>query len=216
LSKLGIDVSRIMAIMAYQRSGTNMLGAAIGSHPDIHYTNELYHKSNCGRPKTMGDVIQAIRQFDDPDARVLCLDTKYNQITPPLEEFLRQIRVIHLIRQDDLTHWFSSRFLYARRHDPEVKQALEQGKPWMLPFDQESFDRFCARKRRYQERLGGLGNLSLVYEELTNNEQIDQLPDWASRAICNLAGVEVRSLIVPTHKGAPTDIAPHLEGREDG
>ena len=217
---IDIDISRLMTVMAYQRSGTNMLGKAISSHPDIHYTNELFHKDNCGRPRTMGDVAQAIRQFDDPTAKVLCLDTKYNQITPPLEKLLRKIRVIHLVRRNDLEHWFSFQFLKARRHDPKVKRAVQQGKPWTLPFDQKSFDRFCAKKRRYQERFSDLGEQSLAYlfltyEDLTNNTHINALPDWASQVICNLAGVETRPLIVSTHKGAPTDITSYLEGRGD-
>lgn len=191
------DVDTIMTVMAFPRAGTNMLGWAIHSHPQMHYVSELFHpRKHCGHPRTAADVVAAIERYDEPGAAVLCLDTKYNQITPALEEFLRGVKVIHLVRRDTLRHWFSFKFRTHRKHP-------ERG---AIAFDRDEYERFLRRVTRLREKLSYLEDLRLVYEDLTGDRQISALPEWASRRICDLAGVDFYPLTTHTKKGAPMDI----------
>jgi len=202
-----LDFSRFIVLMAYQRSGTHMLGSAIASHPQLRYADEIFRNNP---PQALETAIETIRQYDHPDL-VTCLDIKYNQIGASLS-LLEQMRVIHLVRRDDVAHWFSGLWKSYAKRNPNAAQAVERGEYPAIPFDRAGFEKFAARKARYVAKFSCLEGVRLYYEDLTGNCQIAVLPEQAEIAICNLAGVERWPLSIALRKDAPTNYRDCLEG----
>jgi len=195
---------RFMAIMAHQRSGTHFLGSAIASHPDIKYTGEIFSRKP---PKSTQEMRNRFSRVSR-GAEVICLDTKYNQISPPLEAFLaqHQVKVIHLVRRDRLAAYFSGELHTWRGQHPDAGE---------LPTFCFLLDQYRAIEEEvemHKRRLGHLTDLRLYYEDLTNNKDTLVLPERASRMICDLAGVDVRQLTTPSGKEAPVDYMQYLQG----
>jgi len=200
-----IDYNRFIVLMAYQRSGTHMLGNAIASHPRLRYADEIFRNDP---PQSLEAAIDVIRQYDHPDI-VTCLDIKYNQIAAALP-LIEQMRVIHLVRRDDVAHWFSGLWKsYAKRH-PDAMQAIERGEYPAIPFDRAGFEKFAARKAAYVAKFSYLEDVRLYYEDLTSNRQIAVLPEQAEIAICNLAGVERWPLSITGKKDAPANYRDYI------
>jgi hypothetical protein len=193
-----------MAIMAHQRSGSHFLGSAIGSCPEIKYVGEIFYYP----PVDIQDVVDGIDRVAH-GADVICVDTKYNQITPPLEEYLArpEVKVIHLIRRDRLAAYFSGA-LHTWRGEGHEGEEIP-----IFDFDLSVFNEIEEEVTLHQRRLGYLTNLQLCYEDLTHRgRDTTILPDWASRGICNLAGVDVCSLTTPLGKEAPVHYLCYLAG----
>jgi len=74
--------------------------------------------------------------------------------------------------------------------------------PESLPFDARGFEAFALCKMRESEWGSKLADLTLTYEGLCHDAQLDHLPDGAAMSICELLGVPFRSLPVPTRKSA--------------
>jgi hypothetical protein len=201
---------RIMTIMAYQRSGTNMLGWGIDSHPDIQYVGEIFrHKT----PKTFAELEAMIQGAADQQAEIACLDTKYNQITPIIRQFLEhpQVKVIHLVREDDKRHWFSFELRVYWQQHPKKRKHRVLPLPYEIPFNHDAFNEFTERKYRLMDTLAYLEDLRLTFETLTGNEQIGTLGYIETRAICELAGVKYAQLITHTRKSAPQSLEAYDE-----
>jgi len=194
------DFSHFIVLMAYQRSGTHMLGDAIASHPRLRYADEIFRNDP---PQSIEAAIDVIRRYDHPDV-VTCLDIKYNQIGAALP-LLEQMRVIHLVRRDDVAHWFSGLWKSYAKRNPNAIQAIERGEYPAIPFDRIGFEKFSARKAAYVARFSYLEDICLYYEDLTGNRQIAVLPEQAEIAICNLAGVERWPLSIALRKDAPAN-----------
>jgi len=195
-----------MIIMAYQRSGTHMLGSAIASHPQLRYVDEIFRNNP---PQTVEVAMATIQQYEHPDVMTY-LDIKYNQIAAA-EELLWEMRVIHLVRRDDRAHWFSGLYKNYMGQHPEARQALAgRGEYPMIPFDRAGFEKFAARKARLMAKFSYLEDIRLYYEDLTGNHQIAVLPEQAEIAICDLAGVERRPLTVTETKDAPANYRDYI------
>ena len=203
-------MSKLIAILAHQRSGTNMLGWAIDTHPHITFTSELFHRNREGVPDTADELERALqgtrpRTRNGPSRpylsdKVACLDVKYNQVTSAVEDLLRRIPVIHLVRTDHMRHWYSFQLRIWWQSHPEYRQRREL--PASLPFDANQYDAFVTRLTNHQERLRYLADLTLYYEKITDNKQITELPDRVTEQICTLAGVEYCRLTVSALKSA--------------
>jgi len=193
-----------MAIMAHQRSGTHFLGSAVASHPDMKYTGEIFR----GRPPQSTQEVRNGVSRVSGDAEVICLDTKYNQISPPLEAFLHrpEVKVIHLVRRDRLAAYFSGALHTWRGQYPDADEVPT------FCFLLDQYRAIEEEVERHKHRLGYLTDLRLYYEDLTNNEDTLVLPERASRMICDLAGVDVRQLTAPSGKEAPVDYMQYLQG----
>jgi hypothetical protein len=191
-----------IAIMAQQRSGTHFLGTAIGSHPDIEYTGELFCRDI---PHTERQMIDQIGRVVG-DTRVVCLDCKYNQISAPVEAFLarHEVKVIHLVRRDRLAAYFSGELHTWRGEHPD------SGHTPTFDFDLRKYNEIEQSVEWHQRRLGYLTDLKLYYEDLTGNRDTIGLPHWANRMICTLAHVDIRQLTTSHGKEAPVNYRDYL------
>lgn len=197
---------KFLVIMAHQRSGTHMLGAFLQSHPAIKYAGELFYHH---KPQNDEELSRAIdRVASGNRAEVLCVDAKYNQITPITVEWMArpEVKVIHLVRQNVLRLYFSGALHGYRNQNPGSTDVP------VFQFDLEVFDAIRDEIETLKRRLGWLTDLKLYYEELTQNENIYVLPFRASEMICLLAHVPHLSLTGPYGKEAPTDFMAHLDG----
>lgn len=197
---------RILAVMAHQRSGSHFLGAAIGSHPAMKYTGEIFNgKKRPASSKAMWAGIDRVRG-GRPD--VLCLDTKYNQISRPVEELLAQddVKVVHLVRRNLLRLYFSGEL-----HDWRGEHPGDRRVP-TLRFSNARFNAIVQEIEEYKRRFEHLADLTLYYEDLTGDYPTHQLPDWASQKICELVQVNVMPLTIGTEKEAPRDLFRYLTG----
>lgn len=188
----------LAAMIAAQRSGTHMLGAAVGSHPACKSVGELFCRRVPGTARQMWKLIDRVRcgGFE-----VVFLDVKYNQISEPVLELLEHIPVIHLIRRDDMRLCYSGRL-----HD----YTGGKGMPGATTFPEFEI---CAGDVKdiitYRDegvrKFSRLERLRLYYEDLTGDKEIDRLPDWASELVCDTLGVDRRPLFVGTLKDGPTE-----------
>lgn len=198
---------RIITVMAYQRSGTHMLGSTCASHPRIKYTGEIFVNRPPGSRAEVLAMIDRVRGGGFP---VICLDTKYNQISEALEEFLAQpeVKVIHLIRRNHLRLYFSGEL--------HTWTTTYPGRPIpIFEFDELRFRDLVSEIESFIQRFRYLADLTFYYEDLTQDRDIEMLPESAARSICKLAGVEYQALPVRVRKDAPTDVAPYLSGIPD-
>jgi len=198
---------QFMAIMAHQRSGTHFLGSAIASHPQIKYTGEIFCRNV---PQNEAQMRAGILRVAC-GAEVICLDCKYNQISPPLEAFLNkpEVKVIHLVRRDRLAAYFSGALQTWRGQHPDADHVPT------LCFILDQYRAIEEEVERHKHRLGYLTDLKLYYEDLTNNRDTTSMPPWASRMICDLIGVEHKPLTMPPGKEAPVRYLEYLQGVPD-
>jgi hypothetical protein len=208
-----VDLSRYFATLTYQRSGSNMLGWGIASHPGVTYVDEAFHLDRAGRPRDFAHLLEILANgerpgsrrgpsvpYDDPDAERILVDVKYSQVNRPVERFLRSVPVIHLVRRDDERHFHSFELRRFWNRHPGMRARREM--PESLPFDEAAFESFKRLKRECVKSGEKLADLTLYYEDLCGDEEIDELPEGAGRAICGLAGLEYVPLKVPTRKSA--------------
>jgi len=177
-----------------------MLGSAVGSHPDVKYTGEVFCRNVPPNWERMAAIVN----------RVVCggfktvlLDVKYNQISEPVEELLRQIPVIHLIRRDIRRLYYSGELHTYYAQHPEAREA---GEIVAFEIDEARFKRLKQVQRMHIKRFGYLEDLRLCYEGLTGNQPIERLPEEIERAICALLGVAHHPLVTGFRKNAPADI----------
>jgi len=196
---------RIVAIMAHQRSGTHLLGSSMATHPEIKYTGEIFRQSV---PRHRGEVVARIERVRGGGFPVICLDTKYNQISAAVEAYLAQpeVKVIHLVRRNVLRLYFSGELHTWRAQHRQASQLP------VFAFDESRFVRLRDSIERHIQRIGHLADLELYYEDLTGDQDISELPEWAARQICLLCGVDYQPMAVQIRKEAPVDIGTHLAG----
>jgi hypothetical protein len=207
MEELNVDIGPLAAIMAQQRSGTHMLGSFIGSHPEMKYTGEIFCRNV---PQTVAQMDRTLGRIVCGGFKVIVLDVKYNQISPPVEELLNWIPVIHLIRKDTRRLYFSGELHSYYGAHPEAR---EQGVIPKFKFDRARYQAIVRARQEAIQRFSRLEDMRLVYEDLTNDQQITELPEWAGRQICHVLGVEYHPLTTDYTKNAPADIEPYLTGK---
>jgi len=199
-----MDTSRLAVLIAMQRSGTHFLGSAIGSHPDVKYTGEIFCRNV---PRDKSRMVAGIERVQCGGFEVVCLDVKYNQISPPVEAILPDVRaVIHLIRRDRLAHYFSGELHSWRGRNPNA----EKGFVPTFDFSLSHFNALNYRTKWGFDKFRKYETVRLVYEDLTAGRQTDTLPDWASEKICKALGVEFAPLEAGTVKSAPVRYLEYL------
>jgi len=198
---------RLAAVMAQQRSGTHFLGSCLGSHPDVKYTGEIFCRNV---PQTWEQLVKMLDRVVCDECKVVVLDTKYNQINPLMEQLLErpEVTVIHLLRKDLLRLYFSGE-VHSWRGQPGNKDHIP-----VFKFNDPRYREIVQARRECIEQFSYLEDLRLVYEDLTANQEVPGLPEWASRQICDLLGVEFQMLTTGCRKEAPVDFRKHLEGYE--
>jgi len=211
LSRAGgaLNYEKYCAIVSHQRSGTHLLGSCLDSHPDVSYVDEIFlHK----RFQDLSSVLRFVSKFDGHER--ICVDAKYNQISKPVEEFLKRIRVIHLVRRDIKRMYFSDllhRFYNVRGTTEErlllyQKIAMSRKELPEIPFNQKGFNRYLEQVENGRQKYGYLGGLTLYYEDLTSNESITSLPEESTRKICEFLGIEYHPLTTSRIKFSPIKI----------
>lgn len=204
-----IEPQDVIMLMALQRSGSHMLGAAIGSHSRMKYTGEIFNRKP---PGSWAAVVKGIDRCR-ASGLFLCVDVKYNQFTPALVAFAQQCRgVIHLIRCDLLALYFSGELHTWRGAHPGAQERgdVPPGRHWFV-FDEDKFHEIMDARQAWMNEYDRLANLTLEYEALTSwGQEIDRLPEWASRQICDLALVPYEPLVVGTRKEAPVEYGDYL------
>ena len=199
-----VNLGPLAAIMAQQRSGTHMLGSCIGSHPNVKYTGEIFCRNV---PTSWARLVDTVKRVECGGWDVIVLDVKYNQISPPVEQLLREIPVIHLLRQDERRLYFSGQLHSYWGSHPKDK---ERGFIPTLAFHQPTFDAIMYARQWAIQKFSYLEDLRLVYEDLTDNQEVTELPAWACRRICETLGVEYRILTTDYKKNAPRGIEQFL------
>jgi len=152
-------------------------------------------------------VRRFLSQYNDVDERVVLIDIKYNQITDPVERWLREQRVPHLIRRDVRRQFFSRelrRWMAAHKGEDHGYHPPERVP--QIPFDKSAFRHFAAQVAEYRDRFTPLETTRLYYEDLTNNQNVGVLPAWAGRILCALLEIPYRPLTARGRKESPTDI----------
>jgi len=197
---------RIIAVISHQRSGTHFLGSCIGSHPAIKYTGEIFWGEKT--PLTTGQMWKTLDRVMCGRVEVVCLDTKYNQLSQPVRGLLAQdeVKVIHLIRRNALRLYFSGELHTWRGRNPGNAEIP------VLQFSEARFNSTAQEIERYKLALGYLADVTMYYEDLTSDRPTYQLPDWASEQLCELAGVAYMPMTTDTKKNAPVDFLQHLTG----
>lgn len=218
--------------MAYQRSGTHFLGSCLNSHPNLTYIGEAFGLSgnrqhpgerfatSIGCPLAKKDWEKLViclekiyAEFSHKSMCTIVLDVKYNQITPALAKLLERIKVIRLIRRDFRARYFSELYWEIFKKNP-LQWALAK-ETLQIPINRKTFDENACRDamkvRVFQNKLGYLADLDLYYEDLTNNEQANELPRAAVEMICNFLEIKYHRLTTSMSKIAPCTIDDFLQ-----
>jgi hypothetical protein len=194
---------RFVALIGHQRTGTHLLGTCIGSHPAVSYLDELtthwrldWLSAQAGTPADFARMLD--RKFADAKEPWLLFDVKFNMIkhVPALEEFLRLHRVIGIIRENE-DAWFYS-FLHA--HYRKERGLAEYGEAdkaeavadYPLPslkYPEWLKTQETATKWAYYARFLYLADRIFSYEDLTQNVDVKDLPEWACHVICQYLDV---------------------------
>jgi len=195
---------RLVAMIANQRSGTHLIRYCVNSHPLAYCPPEPLFHQRLGSDSAMARFLE---QYRDVDEDVVLIDIKYNQITDTVERWLREQRVLHLIRRDVRRQFFSRElrnWMGAHRgenhgyHPPETVP--------QIPFDQAEFDGFREAVKLYIKAFTPLETTRLYYEDLTNNQSVEVLAEWAGRILCALLEIPYRPLTASDRKEAPSNI----------
>jgi len=199
-----VSKPRFVAMIANQRSGTHLIRGCVNSHPRAYCPPEpMFH---CP-PQTDEEMLAFLEQYRGIAPDVVLIDVKYNQITPPVEAWLRGCRVLHLIRRDVRRMFFSRELRrWMAAHPEERKNYHPPEKVPQIPFDRDKFRRFVRDVKQYQACFTPLETTRLYYEDLTENRNVVALPGWAGRILCGLLEIPYHRLYASGVKGAPTDI----------
>lgn len=192
-------MTHFAGLLGYQRCGTHMLGSAVDSHPDAIFAHEIFYYD---APFKHAVLEKALAQHDG-ETRLVLLDIKLNRITPIAEAFLKDIPVIMIYRSDRLRQYYSGELHHYRHHSNDSRYVDRR---MSFELDKEKFTALKNDVDALYNRFQHLANLYLVYENLTNNQEIAYLADSYSYQICDLLGLERMRLEICMRKQAPPDI----------
>jgi len=188
-------------ILGHARSGTHFLEACLASHPKIHKRGEciLRFKRNRGDPALHEECLRDHLFINRPNHLNIAI-VRYgdvsllNQLCGPLFEF----RVIHLLRApEDVALSVAQMWADRRLHGKDFKAHYKINEP-MRPHGPIRLDELEKLKAKvhseqsdYIKYLASHANIiTLKYEEMTNNEQTNLLPDAVGRRILDFLGLE--------------------------
>lgn len=211
----------IAVILSHERSGSHLLGYALGSHPDVCYIDELtryIRARNLTRFQSAGDVrefLLGIQRSRCPDS-LLLVDVKYGMVRfnrEPLEEFLRQSTTIHLYRTDYRAWWYSRQHAEVRRWRKSAEYAdgverteiKERPPAPKIVWNQMYFRQAVQHLRAQQNHFAWLATYSLTYEDLTKGREVKVLPAREARLLCSILGIPNLPLRAQTRKMSPDD-----------
>ena len=142
---------------------------------------------------------------------LICVDIKYNQITPPLAQYLArsEVKAIQLVRKSPLAHYFSGRLHTWRGENPDRAATGEVPVYRFVPYV------YAEQKREvlaFLNRFSWLAGHLVTYEGLTAGEDIRLMPARHSKALCEFLDVEEREMTTDFEKEAPPDYLAHLRG----
>lgn len=207
---------RVAWMLANMRSGTHMIRDAVNSHPDGYCPPEpFFHQ--CPDRAGIEEYLAGLSGED----RAVLIDVKYHQASPDLYRRLKESgeKVLHLVRRDSEAQWFSiqCRRWLALHKEERGKYAAPQVVPRIL-FDRVAFERFMAQRDKDIAKAQQVETEQLYYEDLTaGGHEIDQLPDWASRVLCAVVGLDYRGpLGVETRKSSPVNYKAYWIERRNG
>lgn len=202
---------KFAAIMTYARSGSNLLGSLLNSHPDVEFLGPVFGRRRDGWTgpcyKLRGSyqaILLCLDKFITKyHGKQFVLDIKYPWITPAVEKLLDKILVIHLIRRDATRRFFSSILWERIKKNPYLlvnsRRPQFEIKKKHISEDETKIRNLCKRFEHHED-------LRLYYEQLTNNKQIDRLSEESSFMLCDFLGVQRRILTTTMVKLSPTQI----------
>lgn len=197
--------------MTYARSGSNLVGSLLDSHPSVEFLGPVFGRRRDGWTgpcyKLRGSY-QAIRLCLDKfiakyPGKQLILDIKYPWITPAVEKLLEKILVIHLIRRDSTRRFFSSLLWERIKKNPYL---LVNSRRPRFEINHKNILKDAAKIRDLRKKFGHHEDLRLYYEELTNNKQINKLSEKISFMLCDFLGLKRRILMTTMVKLSPSQI----------
>jgi len=202
---------RFAGIMTYARSGSNLLGSLLNSHPHVEFLGPVFGRRRdgwTGPCYKLRESYQAILFCLDKFAtkypnKQLVLDIKYPWITPAVEKLLEKILVIHLIRKDGTRRFFSSLLWERIKKNPYL---LVNSRRPQFEINEKDILRDAIRIQNLRERFEHHENLRIYYEQLTNNRQISRLSEKTSFMLCDFLGLERCILTTTMVKLSPTQI----------
>jgi hypothetical protein len=174
-----------VVIVSYQRSGTHFLEASLGSHPGVHVRGECVHRYQlhaanpelCARHRRDGI-------FTNRPGLLNTAIVMYSQLEL-FEELCGSIfkfQVIHLLRDAEqvarsCAQRRANRAFYGRDCKAlyKVGQTLPPNRPYVV--NPERLRQIIAAQQQHTKLFATHPNLlTLRYEELTGNAQVNELP----------------------------------------
>jgi len=127
----------------------------------------------------------------------------YRQAGPKVWKYLagQDARIVHLVRRNDFkaacSYLFQRAVLQGNADHPHPLHHFnrEPQKPEPIRLDPQTIvdmcrDRIKARRKALQSlEKYNLQSQAIYYEQMTEGEEIEALPDWLSETLCNFLGV---------------------------
>lgn len=190
---------KLISTISHQRSGSHLFGTLLDSHKDIHFLGEFTHA-------VLTDDINLI-------------DFKYSYLrkNPDLIHFVENnsYKIIQIHRRDIKRVYYSTIHAEVRRNEKTGEYADEiidlQGKinaekvkehP-RIPINQERISILDKRNNYLFSKYNVLADMVVYYEDLTNNEEIKEMPEQIATKVLNLIGVDYQKLTTPLRKQSP-------------
>jgi len=213
-----LDYRKFAAIMTWARSGSNMLGSFLDSHPNLSFAGPVFgvrtgYRGQCNEfretKEEMERCLNALLldfQKKNSSLKILILDIKHPWITPHVENFMKQIKVIHLIRRDLKRRYFSAMFWEAVKKDPYL---LATGRERLrFHIDAKTLKRDIAKVEAHRKQFAYLADLELSYEGITGNKHVSELPERVNTKICEFLEISDFPMTTQVVKLSP----PVIEG----
>jgi len=200
-----MTMPRFVAMIANQRSGTHLIRGCTNDHPSVFCPAEpLFHTFL----QTDDEMQVFLKQYQGVEREVVLIDIKYNQITPPVERWLKRQRVLHLIRRDVKRQFFSRQLRnWMAANDGDKRGIMPLGpNPPHIPFDEAQFRQYAETVRKHIARFTPLETTRLYFEDLTHNKCVISMPEWAGRILCALMEVPYQRMVTRTRKESPENM----------
>jgi hypothetical protein len=190
-----------LLLLSHPRSGTHFLAASLESHPKLHSRGECFLGLKCPASETE-KINENIKKFifvNKPDkiniAIVMYRDVNIlENLCGPLADF----RVIHLLRSPDcvarsIVQAKANKKLYGKKHKMHYKINEEVPPNNFVEFDnlEEIKAKIKKCQKEFCKRLKSHTNvLTVSYEELTGNRQVNQIPEDFARRLLTFLNLE--------------------------
>lgn len=196
-----------LVIFSHQRSGTHFLQASLASHPEIDPRGEIVLKFKKVRDRLIVNsaLANAIRSLTDVNpGRISVGIVMYSQLElfEKLFGSLMNFKVIHLTRNPahvarSLVQMQADKAAFGARYRAHysVKEAMHSPAPISEIQIQAKAERIMLLQRFYASLIEGHPDaLTVSYESLCQNRQVNQLPDKSARQLLEFIDIPYQVL----------------------